>query len=74
MQAFDSLTSIVCVISILIISGVIMGHMAFTAGMGVKRWAFLGFLIGPVAYPLLNTHKRYAWRRSVGQSIYTIRF
>ncbi|WP_076408807.1 hypothetical protein [Shewanella sp. UCD-KL12] len=60
-------------VSILLISAVIMGNLAFQAGLGVKRWTFLGLVMGPIAYPLLNTHKRFAWRRAVSRSAVSIK-
>ncbi|EKE83801.1 hypothetical protein [Idiomarina xiamenensis] len=30
-------------------------------GMGAKRWALLGLLMGPFGLPLLQTHKRLSW-------------
>ncbi|MCJ8302526.1 hypothetical protein MK852_17410 [Shewanella benthica] len=68
MLAFANVESVVTLICVLFLSGIVMGNLAFRAGLGIKRWTLLGLLIGPVAYPLFNTHKHYAWRRSVGKS------
>ncbi|GIU02297.1 hypothetical protein [Shewanella algidipiscicola] len=64
---------IVLVGSILTFSSVVMGNMAFRAGLGVKRWALLGLLIGPAGYPLLATHKRLAIKRAQGKGAAIIR-
>ncbi len=45
------------VVMISILSGVFLGNCAFSQGMAVKRWSFAGFLMGPLAYPLFNSHK-----------------
>lgn len=74
MVIFESFTNIICVVFFLMTSGVVMGRIAFSAGLGAKRWALLGMIIGPAAYPLLNTHKHYAWRRSARHSTHSIRF
>ena len=50
-----------------------MGNMAFRAGLGVKRWAMLGLIMGPVAYPLLSTHKRFAHKRAQGKQSIAIK-
>ncbi|GIU53367.1 hypothetical protein TUM4249_30080 [Shewanella sp. KT0246] len=39
------------------ISGFYLGNQAFYNGMAVKRWSLAGFLMGPLAYPLFNSHK-----------------
>lgn len=41
-----------------------LGVLAFSQGMPVKRWAFVGALMGPVGYPLFTTHKRLNARRA----------
>ncbi|MCE9686828.1 hypothetical protein LZP73_11555 [Shewanella sp. AS16] len=43
--------------------GLFLGNAAFCAGLPVKRWFILGALLGPVAYPLFNTHKHLAYKR-----------
>lgn len=63
----------IVLVSILTLSSVVMGNMAFRAGLGVKRWALLGLLIGPVGYPLLATHKRLAIKRAQGRGAAIIR-
>ncbi|WP_112354113.1 hypothetical protein [Shewanella benthica] len=68
MLAFANVESVVTLICVFLLSGIVMGNLAFRAGLGIKRWTLLDLLIGPVAYPLFNTHKHYAWRRSVGKS------
>ncbi|WP_394129871.1 hypothetical protein [Shewanella maritima] len=40
--------------------GYMFGLAAFKEGLAVKRWAVTGMVLGPLAYPLFNTHKRYA--------------
>ncbi|MDR8523348.1 hypothetical protein [Shewanella fidelis] len=56
---------VICVI--LAYSSYLIGNSAFNAGLPVKRWAFLGLLVGPVAYPLLNSHKQLAYRKAMGK-------
>ncbi|AQS36955.1 hypothetical protein Sps_01791 [Shewanella psychrophila] len=73
MLEFSNVGSVITLICVLFLSSIIMGNLAFRAGLGVKRWILLGFLIGPVAYPLFNTHKHYAWRRSVGKASGSLR-
>ena len=58
---------IVFVVSVLTVSSVVMGNLAFRAGLGVKRWALLGLVLGPVGYPLFSTHKRFAIKRAQGK-------
>ncbi|WP_405130465.1 hypothetical protein [Shewanella oneidensis] len=41
------------------------GYAAFRAGLSVKYWTVLGFILGPMAFPLFSTHKRIALRRSL---------
>ncbi len=57
----------VFILSVLTVSSLAMGNLAFRAGLGVKRWAVLGLVLGPVAYPLLSTHKRFALKRVQGR-------
>ena len=57
---------------ILLYSGYALGIAAFKAGLPVKRWAFAGALLGPVAYPLLNSHKQLAHRKAMGKQGRTI--
>ncbi|WP_394147811.1 hypothetical protein [Shewanella atlantica] len=54
------------------LSGIVMGSLAFQAGLGVKRWTMIGLILGPVGYPLFNTHKRFAMRRAAGRGASTI--
>ncbi|NRB25337.1 hypothetical protein [Shewanella sp.] len=68
MLALVNVESGVFLICVLLLSAIVMGNLAFRSGLGIKRWTLLGLMIGPVAYPLFNTHKHYAWRRSVGKS------
>lgn len=56
------------------LSSIIMGNLAFRAGLGVKRWALLGLLLGPVGYPLFSTHKRFAMKRAQGKNSVEISF
>ncbi len=58
---------ILFVVSGLFLSSIVMGNLAFRAGLGVKRWAFVGLLFGPFGYPLLSTHKRFAWKKAQGR-------
>lgn len=39
------------------LSGYFLGNQAFVNGMAVKRWSVAGMLMGPLAYPLFNSHK-----------------
>ncbi|NRD74374.1 hypothetical protein HQQ94_14255 [Shewanella sp. VB17] len=59
-------------IACVLLSGFVMGKLAFEAGLGVKRWAIVGFMLGPMGYPLFNVHKRFAIKRAVGQFTSTI--
>ncbi|MCL1132266.1 hypothetical protein [Shewanella sairae] len=52
---------------ILLYSGYFLGGVAFRAGLPVKRWALAGVLLGPVAFPLLNSHKQLAYRKAMGR-------
>ena len=58
---------VVLVAGILAVSSVVMGNLAFRAGLGVKRWAAIGLMLGPIGYPLFNTHKRFAIKRAQGK-------
>ncbi|PMG51765.1 hypothetical protein BCU91_16040 [Shewanella sp. 10N.286.52.B9] len=52
---------LVFIISIL--SSIYLGNCAFAQGMAVKRWSFAGLLMGPLAYPLFNSHKYLLTRK-----------
>ncbi|PHY64317.1 hypothetical protein CS023_19955 [Shewanella xiamenensis] len=39
------------------------GIAAFRAGLSVSYWAVMGFILGPLAFPLFSSHKRIALRR-----------
>ncbi|ACA87296.1 hypothetical protein [Shewanella woodyi] len=52
------------IVTVLPLSGYVMGKLAFQAGLGVKRWAVVGLLLGPAGYPLLNTYKRFAMKKA----------
>ncbi|MCK8044048.1 hypothetical protein MSG37_04060 [Shewanella sp. 1CM18E] len=58
---------------ILLYSSYLLGNSAFNAGLPVKRWALLGLAVGPVAYPLLNSHKQLAYRKAMGKQGILIR-
>ncbi len=64
---------VIYILGVLMVSSVAMGNMAFRAGLGVKRWAMLGLIIGPVAYPLFSTHKRFALKRAQGKQSVAIK-
>ncbi|ABO24290.1 conserved hypothetical protein [Shewanella loihica PV-4] len=64
---------VIYILGVLMVSSVAMGNMAFRAGLGVKRWAMLGLIIGPVAYPLFSTHKRFAQKRAQGKQSMSIK-
>ncbi|CAM3907546.1 hypothetical protein [Shewanella aquimarina] len=64
---------VIYILGVLMVSSVAMGNMAFRAGLGVKRWAMLGLIMGPVAYPLLSTHKRFAHKRAQGKQSIAIK-
>ena len=51
---------------VLLVSGLFLGFSAYHAGLAVKRWAFVGALLGPIAYPLFTTHKHLAHRKVEG--------
>ncbi|RTR36820.1 hypothetical protein EKG38_22090 [Shewanella canadensis] len=70
---FSVNVAVLVVASVLITSGIVMGNLAFRAGLGVKRWTMIGLILGPVGYPLFNTHKRFAMKRAVGSRASTIR-
>nr|WP_283104249.1 hypothetical protein [Shewanella gelidimarina] len=55
---------------VLVFSGLLLGDAAFKAGLPVKRWAFAGFLFGPAAYPLFNSHKQLAYKKSMGKQAF----
>ncbi|ABI38487.1 hypothetical protein Shewmr4_1409 [Shewanella sp. MR-4] len=39
------------------------GVAAFRAGLSVSYWAVMGFILGPLAFPLFSSHKRIALSR-----------
>lgn len=51
------------VIFIALISAWYFGLAAFTADLSVTYWALLGFVLGPLAYPLFTTHRNLALRK-----------
>lgn len=51
------------VVVIYLISSYIAGRAAFQAGLSVMYWACLGLILGPLVYPLFNTHKRFSLKR-----------
>nr|WP_277956648.1 hypothetical protein [Shewanella sp. N2AIL] len=51
------------VIFIALISAWYFGSAAFTVGLSVTYWALLGFVLGPLAYPLFTTHSHLALRK-----------
>ncbi|MCE9679537.1 hypothetical protein LZP69_10240 [Shewanella sp. AS1] len=61
------------VVGALITSSLVMGNLAFRSGLNVKRWALLGLISGPLCYPLLLTHKRFALKRAQGKGAVVIR-
>lgn len=54
---------VLLVIFIALISAWYFGLAAFTAGLTVKHWVLLGFVLGPLAYPLFTTHLHLALRK-----------
>ncbi|BCV32163.1 MULTISPECIES: hypothetical protein [Shewanella] len=46
------------------VSAYTLGHSAFKAGMGVKRWVAAGLLLGPAAMLLFNAHRQLAYRKT----------
>lgn len=54
---------VLLVICIALISAWYFGLAAFTAGLSVTYWALLGFVLGPLAYPLFTTHSHLALRK-----------
>lgn len=54
---------VLLVIFIALISARYFGLAAFTAGFTVKHWVLLGFVLGPLAYPLFTTHRHLALRK-----------
>ncbi|UJF23189.1 hypothetical protein [Shewanella sp. OMA3-2] len=59
---------------VLVVSSVFLGFSAYYAGLAVKRWAFLGVILGPVAYLLFNTHKHLAYRKVEGARAHRVNF
>lgn len=51
------------VVLVFITSSYIAGRAAFQAGLSVKYWVCLGMFLGPLVYPLFNTHKRFSIKR-----------
>ncbi|WP_434929154.1 hypothetical protein [Shewanella sp. HL-SH2] len=49
-----------------VLSSIFLGFSAYYAGLAVKRWALVGVVLGPVAYPLFTTHKHLAYRKVEG--------
>ncbi|ABK47696.1 hypothetical protein CF168_13460 [Shewanella bicestrii] len=39
------------------------GVAAFRVGLSVSYWAVMGFILGPLAFPLFSSHKRIALSR-----------
>lgn len=70
---FSANMAVFVIVSVLVISGIVMGNLAFRSGLGVKRWTMIGLILGPVGYPLFNTHKRFAMKRAIGRRASTIR-
>ena len=54
---------VLLVMFIALISAWYFGLAAFTAGFTVKHWVLLGFVLGPLAYPLFTTHSHLALRK-----------
>ncbi|MDT3309678.1 hypothetical protein [Shewanella vaxholmensis] len=54
---------VLLVIFIALISAWYFGLAAFTVGLSVTYWALLGFVLGPLAYPLFTTHSHLALRK-----------
>nr|WP_275974942.1 hypothetical protein [Shewanella gaetbuli] len=61
------------VFAIVVLSSLFFGFSAFYAGLAVKRWALVGGLLGPAAYPLFNTHKHLAYRKVEGKSCHRVK-
>ena len=51
------------VIFIALISAWYFGLAAFTAGLTVKHWVLMGFVLGPLAYLLFTAHRHLALRK-----------
>jgi len=45
------------------IGAIMMFVLSHTNGMPVKRWTFLGSLVGPLAILLFSVHLRRAWMK-----------
>ncbi|QYX66969.1 hypothetical protein K2227_14235 [Shewanella putrefaciens] len=54
---------VLLVICIALISAWYFGLAAFTTGLSVTYWVLLGFVLGPLAYPLFTTHSHLALRK-----------
>ncbi len=46
-----------------VLSCLLLGFNGYYSGMPAKRWGLAGLVLGPFAYPLLNAHKRIAYRK-----------
>ncbi|QIR15011.1 hypothetical protein [Shewanella aestuarii] len=56
------------------LSSLYLGFSAYHNGLGVKRWAAIGGILGPLAYPLFNTHKHLAYRKVQGLHSQIVKF
>jgi hypothetical protein len=54
---------VLLVIFIALLSAWYFGLAAFTTGLSVMHWVLLGFVLGPLAYPLFRTHRHLALRK-----------
>ncbi|GLS82618.1 hypothetical protein GCM10007894_05950 [Paraferrimonas haliotis] len=46
------------VVVIQVFSALLFGNFAFNHAMPVSRWAFIGMIMGPFAWPMFQAHVR----------------
>ncbi|WP_037458996.1 hypothetical protein [Shewanella sp. HN-41] len=54
---------VLLIVFLALISAWCFGLAAFTSGLSVKYWAIVGFILGPLAFPLFTTHSHLALRK-----------
>ncbi|PIW60735.1 hypothetical protein [Shewanella sp. CG12_big_fil_rev_8_21_14_0_65_47_15] len=54
---------VLLIVLLAFISAWYFGLAAFTAGLSVKYWAIVGFILGPLAFPLFTAHSHLALRK-----------
>ncbi|RUO80412.1 hypothetical protein CWI84_04945 [Idiomarina tyrosinivorans] len=59
-------------LSVSVCSGAFLYTQALKRAMGAKRWACMGLIVGPLAWPLMVSQFRLRWLKAKGPDLVTV--